>query len=103
MGCLIIGERRARKRNGCGIAWVVVARTQLLSEQWDVLDDGHAHAPLVVFGEVDDCGQERHREALHANHAMDRVELRDDVQSHLRAVGGSTMRTHVGRSRARTR
>ena len=32
---------------------------QLLSEQWDVLDDRHAHAPLPVLRELRDRWQER--------------------------------------------
>lgn len=41
--------------------------TQLASQQGDVLDDGEAHTPLLVLGQLDDGGQEGLREEVDAN------------------------------------
>lgn len=38
--------------------------SQLACQQRDVLDDGQANAPLLVFGELNDRGEERLREKV---------------------------------------
>lgn len=40
---------------------------ELRREQGDVLDDGLSDSPLLVLGEVDDCGQQRLREEVNTN------------------------------------
>ncbi len=40
---------------------------QLTCEQRDVFDDRETHAPLLIFGELDDGGQKRLREQFNAD------------------------------------
>lgn len=40
---------------------------KLTSEQGNVLNDSQAHSPLLVFGQLDDCRQERLREQIDAD------------------------------------
>ena len=50
--CVCVARARARE-GGLSLAR---RRTQLLRQERYVFNDGHPHAPLVVFGEVDDGG-----------------------------------------------
>ena len=64
----------------------VVVTHQLSGEERHVLDDGEAHPPLGVLGQLDDGGQQRLRQLRDADHLVHAVQVRDDVQSHLGAL-----------------
>ena len=56
---------------------------ELAGEQRHVLDDGEAHAPLGVLGELHYRRQQRLRQRLHADHLVHTVQVADDVEAHL--------------------
>lgn len=60
--------------------------TELTGQQRHVLDDCQTHAPLVVFCELDYGRQQRLRQLLDPNHRVHAVQVRNDVQSHFRAL-----------------
>lgn len=63
---------------------------QLLCQSRHVLDDGHAHAPVLVLGQVLDGGQEGLREQLDAHHLIDLAQAGDHVQAHVGDLRGRT-------------
>ena len=65
---------------------VKVAGAEVRREQRHVLDDGHAHAPLAVLGELGDRRQQRVRELVDADDGGGGVQRRDDVEADLREV-----------------
>lgn len=56
---------------------------QLDGKNRRVLDDGEPHPPLLVFRKVNDRWQQRRAQQLDADHAVHRLQTRDDVQPNL--------------------
>lgn len=60
--------------------------THLGGEQWDVLDDGHAHAPLSVLCKLRDGWQQRLRQLLDSDDGGGGMQRGDDVEADLREI-----------------
>lgn len=56
---------------------------QLDGKNRRVLDDGEPHPPLLVFRQVNNRWQQRRAQQLDADHAVHRLQTRDDVQPNL--------------------
>lgn len=68
---------------------VRVAQThQLASQQWHVLNDGQSNPPLGILSQLHYSWQQRLRELPDPDHLIHTVQIRNDVQTHLRALQG---------------
>ena len=59
---------------------------ELSGQEGHVLDDGEAHPPLGVLGQLDDGRQEGLGQLLDADHFVDAVQVGDDVEADLGAL-----------------
>lgn len=60
--------------------------SELGCQEWDVLDDSLAHAPLLVLCELHDGRKERLAEQLDPNHPVDLLQLADNVEPDFREL-----------------
>jgi len=63
---------------------------QLPCQQGHVLYDGQADPPLGVLGQLHDGGQQGLGQLADADHFVHAVQVGDDVQAHLGALGEET-------------
>jgi len=68
---------------------------QLASQQWHVFNDGQSNPPLGILSQLHYSWQKRLRELPDPDHLIHTVQIRNDVQTHLRALQGNSTPQYI--------